>query len=111
MRPEGGVGGKLADTLIVEALCDKYIEHQPIARPCTRFERAGEQRPARRGASEPRHTRPCNRALQHGELVSEQGDLGEQRSARAKRGRQGGGGTRTASRTSAKVTPTPSTSR
>ncbi len=34
-------GGKLADTLIVEALCDKYIEHQPIERQCTRFERAG----------------------------------------------------------------------
>ena len=45
-----------------------------------------------RGASEPRHTRPGNRALQHGELVSEQGDLGEQRPARAKRVRQGGGG-------------------
>jgi hypothetical protein len=30
--------------------------------------------------------------LQHGELVSEQGDLGEQRPARAKRVRQGGGG-------------------
>jgi transposase len=34
-------GGKLADTLIVEALCDKYIEHQPIERQCTRFDRAG----------------------------------------------------------------------
>jgi hypothetical protein len=64
-----------------------------------------------RGASEPRHMRPGNRGLQHGELVSEQDDLGEQRPARAKRVRQGGGGTRTASRTSAKVTPTPSTSR
>jgi hypothetical protein len=45
-----------------------------------------------RGASEPSHTMPGNRALQHGELVSEQGDLGEQRPARAKRVRQGGGG-------------------
>ena len=34
-------GGKLGDTLIVEALCDKYIEHQPIERQSTRWERAG----------------------------------------------------------------------
>ena len=33
--------GKLADTLIIEALCDKYIEHQPVERQCTRFARAG----------------------------------------------------------------------
>lgn len=33
--------GKLGDTLIVEATCDKYIEHQPIERQCTRFARAG----------------------------------------------------------------------
>lgn len=33
--------GALSDTLIVEALCDKYIEHQPIERQCTRFARAG----------------------------------------------------------------------
>jgi transposase len=33
--------GKLSDTLIVEALCDKYIEHQPIERQCMRFARAG----------------------------------------------------------------------
>jgi transposase len=33
--------GKLADTLIIEALCDKFIEHQPIERQCTRFARAG----------------------------------------------------------------------
>ncbi len=33
--------GKLSDTLIVEALCDKYIEHQPIERQCARFSRAG----------------------------------------------------------------------
>jgi transposase len=33
--------GKLADALIVEAVCDKYIEHQPIERQCTRFARAG----------------------------------------------------------------------
>jgi len=33
--------GKLGDTLIVEALCDKYIEHQPIERQCVRWRRAG----------------------------------------------------------------------
>lgn len=33
--------GKLGDTLIVEALADKYIEHMPIERQCTRFARAG----------------------------------------------------------------------
>jgi transposase len=33
--------GKLGDTLIVEALCDKYLEHQPIERQCVRFGRAG----------------------------------------------------------------------
>lgn len=33
--------GKLGDTLIVEALCDKYLEHAPIERQCTRFARAG----------------------------------------------------------------------
>jgi transposase len=33
--------GKLGDTLIVEALCDKYLEHQPIERQCVRFDRAG----------------------------------------------------------------------
>ncbi len=33
--------GKLADTLIVEAVCDKYIEHLPVERQCTRFARAG----------------------------------------------------------------------
>src|SRR5580692_635217 len=33
--------GKLADTLIIEAVCDKFIEHQPIERQCTRFARAG----------------------------------------------------------------------
>jgi transposase len=33
--------GKLGDTLIVEALADKYIEHQPIERQATRFARAG----------------------------------------------------------------------
>jgi transposase len=33
--------GRLGDTLIVEAVCDKYIEHQPIERQCTRFARAG----------------------------------------------------------------------
>jgi len=33
--------GKLADTLIIEAVCDKFIEHQPVERQCTRFARAG----------------------------------------------------------------------
>jgi len=33
--------GKLGDTLIVEALADKYLEHAPIERQCTRFARAG----------------------------------------------------------------------
>jgi transposase len=33
--------GKLGDTLIVEAVCDKFIEHQPVERQCTRFARAG----------------------------------------------------------------------
>jgi transposase len=33
--------GKLGDTLIVEATCDKYIEHQPLERQCVRFERTG----------------------------------------------------------------------
>ena len=33
--------GMLADTLIVEATCDKYLEHMPIERQCTRFSRYG----------------------------------------------------------------------
>jgi transposase len=33
--------GKLGDTLIVEATCDKYLEHQPVERQCLRFARAG----------------------------------------------------------------------
>jgi transposase len=33
--------GKLADALIVEATCDKYLEHSPIERQCVRFARAG----------------------------------------------------------------------
>jgi transposase len=33
--------GKLADGLIVEAVCDKFIEHLPIERQCTRFARDG----------------------------------------------------------------------
>ncbi len=33
--------GKLADSLIVEAVCDKFIEHLPIERQYTRFARAG----------------------------------------------------------------------
>jgi transposase len=35
--------GMLGDTLIVEAVADKYIEHMPIERQCTRFARAGVQ--------------------------------------------------------------------
>jgi transposase len=33
--------GKLADALIVEAVCDKFLEHQPIERQCARFARDG----------------------------------------------------------------------
>jgi transposase len=33
--------GKLGDTLLVEALCDKYLEHTPIERQCMRFARTG----------------------------------------------------------------------
>lgn len=33
--------GKLSDTFIVEALCDKYVECQPVERQCSRFARAG----------------------------------------------------------------------
>lgn len=33
--------GKLADAMIVEATCDKYIEHQPLERQCERWDRAG----------------------------------------------------------------------
>jgi len=33
--------GKLTDALIVEATCDKYLDHQPIERQCQRFARAG----------------------------------------------------------------------
>lgn len=33
--------GKLADALIVEAVCDKYLDHLPVERQCTRFARAG----------------------------------------------------------------------
>lgn len=33
--------GKLGDTLIVEATCDKFIEHQPLERQCLRFARTG----------------------------------------------------------------------
>ncbi len=33
--------GKLGDTLIVEAVCDKYLEHLPIERQCARFARDG----------------------------------------------------------------------
>ncbi len=33
--------GELADPLIVEATCDKYLEHAPIERQCVRFARQG----------------------------------------------------------------------
>lgn len=33
--------GKLGDTLIIEATCDKYLEHQPVERQCVRFARMG----------------------------------------------------------------------
>jgi transposase len=33
--------GKLGDTLIIESLADKYLEHQPIERQCARFARMG----------------------------------------------------------------------
>jgi len=33
--------GKLGDTLIVEATCDKFLDHLPIERQCTRFGRMG----------------------------------------------------------------------
>lgn len=33
--------GKLGDTLIVEATADKYLEHMPVERQCTRFARMG----------------------------------------------------------------------
>ena len=34
-------GGKLGDTLLVEALCDKYLEYLPVERQAMRFARAG----------------------------------------------------------------------
>ena len=39
--PELVPRGKLARGLIVEALLDKYVEHQPLERQCRRWERAG----------------------------------------------------------------------
>ncbi len=33
--------GKISDTAIVEATCDKYLEHAPIERQCARFARLG----------------------------------------------------------------------
>lgn len=33
--------GKLADALIVEATCDKYLEHMPVERQCARWSRYG----------------------------------------------------------------------
>jgi hypothetical protein len=41
--PRPSVGGAMStpfgDELIVESLCDKYLEHMPIERECTRFAR------------------------------------------------------------------------
>ena len=34
-------GGKLGDTLLGEAVCDKFLDHVPIERQATRFARAG----------------------------------------------------------------------
>jgi transposase len=39
--PELVERGKLGTTLIVEALADKYLEHQPVERQCLRWSRAG----------------------------------------------------------------------
>lgn len=39
--PQIVAGGVLGDTLLVEAVCDKYIEHTPVERQCARFARAG----------------------------------------------------------------------
>lgn len=33
--------GKLGDTLLIEAVCDKYLEHVPVERQATRLSRAG----------------------------------------------------------------------
>jgi transposase len=33
--------GKLGDTMIVEALCDKYLDYMPIERQCTKWSRYG----------------------------------------------------------------------
>lgn len=33
--------GSLGDTLLIEAVADKYLEHLPVERQCTRFSRAG----------------------------------------------------------------------
>jgi transposase len=33
--------GKLGDRMLVEATCNKYIEHQPVERQCLRFTREG----------------------------------------------------------------------
>ena len=61
---------------------------------------------------EPRHARPGNRALKDGELVAEQGDLCEQRPARAKGVRHGGGEHEDGfEHGRSKVTPTPWISR
>jgi hypothetical protein len=81
-------GAKLERT---SASQQSVLTHRPF-RYLTRGQ-SGALGPRERGMRfEPRrHTGPGNRALQHGELVSEQGDLGEQRPARAKRVRQGGG--------------------
>jgi transposase len=35
--------GKLGDRMLVDATCDKYLEHQPVERQCLRFAREGAQ--------------------------------------------------------------------
>ncbi len=40
-RPRSSSAASSADDLIVESLCDKYLEHMPIERQCTRFARYG----------------------------------------------------------------------
>ena len=58
--------GKLADQLIVEATCDKYLEHTPVERQCVRFARQGiDIAPQTLGRSVAAHldsARPCGPA-------------------------------------------------
>ena len=59
-------GGKLGDGLIVEATCDKYLEHQPIERQCQHWARVGvEIAPQTLGREALGHTSTCWRPLAH----------------------------------------------